>query len=224
MPGVTIRISKDSSDPDSVKAEVYKEPFAINESMVLKARACKDGWYCSDILEVTCFVEGIAPAHVELLSPADKQYPGKGAPGLTDLQKGFADIFKEPSWLGYRSEPFSAAFDFETRMSLKEIVISYGKNIGGFIFPPDEVEIWAGDDKKNLKLTKESKIKTTHRVYAEWRRSTAYRYLTRILPINIIGLLQNLLLNFLHGTTKKERRVGFLWMKYFFTEGLPGTL
>ncbi len=159
MPGVTIRISKDSSDPDSVNAEVYKEPFAINESMVLKARACKDGWYCSDILEVTCFVEGIAPAHVELLSPADKQYPGKGAPGLTDLQKGFADIFKEPSWLGYRSEPFSAAFDFETRMSLKEIVISYGKNIGGFIFPPDEVEIWAGDDKKNLKLLKKVKSK-----------------------------------------------------------------
>jgi len=159
MPGVTIRISKDSSDPDSAKAEVYKEPFAINEAMVLKARACKDGWYCSDILEVTCFVEGIAPAHVELLSPADKQYPGKGAPGLTDLQKGFADIFKEPSWLGYRSDPFSAAFDFETKMSLREIVISYGKNIGGFIFPPDEVEIWAGDDKKNLKLLKKVKSK-----------------------------------------------------------------
>jgi Leucine-rich repeat (LRR) protein/uncharacterized membrane protein len=159
MPGVSIRISKDSSYPDSVNSEVYKEPFAINEAMVLKARACKDGWYCSDILDVTCFVEGIAPAHVELLSPADKQYPGKGAPGLTDLQKGFADIFKEPSWLGYRNGPFSAVFDFESKMSLREIVISYGKNIGGFIFPPDEVEIWAGDDKKNLKLLKKVRSK-----------------------------------------------------------------
>jgi uncharacterized membrane protein len=159
MPGVNIRISKDSTEPDSVKSEVYKEPFSITESIVLKARACKDGWYCSDILEVTCFVEGIAPAHVELLSPADPQYPGKGAAGLTDLQKGFADIFKEPSWLGYRSQPFSAAFDFKNKISLNEIVISYGKNIGGFIFPPDEVEIWAGDDEKNLKLLKKVKSK-----------------------------------------------------------------
>ena len=100
MPGVSIRISKDSSDPDSVNSEAYKEPFAINESMVLKARACKDGWYCSDILEVTCFVEGIAPSHVELLNAADKQYPGKGAPGLL-IYKRVLLIFSRslPGWV-----------------------------------------------------------------------------------------------------------------------------
>src|SRR5688572_15308517 len=87
MPGVSILISKDSSAPDTVNSEVYKQPFEMNESMVLKARACKDGWYCSDVLEVTCFVEGTAPSNVELLSPTDRQYPGKGAPGLVDLQK-----------------------------------------------------------------------------------------------------------------------------------------
>lgn len=159
MPGVIIRLSKDSSDPDTVNSEVYKEPFVIDESIVLKSKACKEGWYCSDVLEVTCFVEGIAPSNVMLLNAADYRYTGKGASGLTDLQKGVADIFKEPSWLGYRDQPFSATFDFESRITLKKIVISFGKNIGGFIFPPEEVEIWAGNDKENFKLLKKIKSK-----------------------------------------------------------------
>jgi uncharacterized membrane protein len=157
MPGVVIRISKNDTEPDSVHSEIYKEPFAMDESSVLKVKACKDGWYCSDVLEVTCFVEGITPRKVELLTPADKQYPGKGAVGLTDLQKGFADIFKEPSWLGYRDHPFAAQFDFGESISIKKVVISYGKNIGGFIFPPEEVEVWAGNDMKGLSLVKKFK-------------------------------------------------------------------
>lgn len=157
MPGVTIRLSKDNSDPDSVNTEVYHEPFTLRESTVLKARACKDGWYCSDMLEVTCFVEGIPPVNVELLTAADKQYPGKGASTLTDLQKGFADIFKEPSWLGYRDQAFAARFDFGKNVAVNKIVISYGKNIGGFIFPPEEVEVWAGNDFNQLRLVKKIK-------------------------------------------------------------------
>ena len=152
MPGVVIRISKNGTAPDSIHSEIYKEPFAMDESSVLKVKACKDGWYCSDVLEVTCFVEGITPRKVELLTPADKQYPGKGGAGLMDLQKGFADIFKEPSWLGYRDQPFSAQFDFGESISIKKVVISYGKNIGGFIFPPEEVQVWAGNDINGLTL------------------------------------------------------------------------
>src|SRR4030095_14282317 len=122
--------------------------------MVLKSKACKEGWYCSDILEVTCFVEGLKPSNAKLLTKPDYRYTGKGASGLIDLQKGVADIFKEPSWLGYRDQTFSAAFNFESKTLLKEIVISYGKNIGGFIFPPEEVEIWTGNDSTNLMLLK----------------------------------------------------------------------
>ena len=157
MPGVSIRVTKDSSDPDTVNAEIYEAPFELKKSTVLKARACKDGWYCSEVFEVTCFVEGIAPRQVELLTAADPQYPGKGGSGLVDLQKGFADIFKEPAWLGYRHQSFSAAFDFGTSLVLNEIVISYGKNIGGFIFPPDEVQVWGSTDKKTFSLLKKLK-------------------------------------------------------------------
>jgi hypothetical protein len=159
MPGVTIRISKDSSDPDSLNSEAYKEPFAMEKSRELKARACKDGLFCSDVLTVTCFVEGIRPSDVQLLNKADYRYLGKGASGLVDLQKGVADIFKEPSWLGYRDQPFSAVFSFDASQPVKEIVISYGKNIGGFILPPEEVEVWASGDKNAFTLIKKIKTK-----------------------------------------------------------------
>lgn len=155
MPGVAIRISRDGSEPDSVSSELYQGPFDTDESITLRAKACKDGWYCSDILSVSCFVEGITPAYVELQSPPDKQYPGTGAAGLKDLQKGFADILKEPSWLGYREGSFAALFDFGKQISLKSIAISHARNIGGFVFPPQEVQVWAGDTPDDLKLVRE---------------------------------------------------------------------
>ncbi len=158
MPGVTIRLSKDGTEPDSVNSEIYKEPFKVDETFQLKVKACKDAWYCSEVLELTCFVEGIAPAHVELLNPSDVQYPGEGATSLTDKRKGFPDVFKELSWMGYRNQPFGAVFDFSKDITIKNVVISYGKNVSAYIFPPDEVELWAGNDVKQLRLLKKIKV------------------------------------------------------------------
>jgi len=159
MPGVTIRYTLDGSEPDSLKGLVYDHPLDFSETSVVNARACKDGWNCSDIFSVTCFVEGTKPQHIELLTPADPQYPGEGAQGLIDGRKGFPDVLKEPSWLGYRFQPFSAGFGFEGEIpKVNKIVLSYGKNIGGYLFPPEEVEVWAGDDKTKLTLIKKMKV------------------------------------------------------------------
>jgi uncharacterized membrane protein len=160
MPGVTIRYTLDGSEPDTANGQIYAHAFEFAETSVVKARACKDGWNCSDVLEVTCFVEGTKPKHIELLSPADPQYPGEGAQSLVDGRKGFSDVLKEPSWLGYREQPFIAGFDFEGDLpEVKKIVLSFGRNIGGHLFPPEEVEVWAGDDKNNLTMIKKMKIK-----------------------------------------------------------------
>lgn len=159
MPGVTIRFSANGAEPDSVAGEIYKEPFKVDETKILKAKACKDSWYCSEVYEVVCFVEGIKPDRVSLESTPDPEYPGEGAKSLTDLRKGIADVFKEPSWLGYKDRPFAAVFNFSKPPSAKKVVISYGKNIGGYIFPPEEVEVWAGSDINQLVLLKKMKVK-----------------------------------------------------------------
>jgi hypothetical protein len=159
MPGVTIRYTLDGSEPDTANGRLYKDSFQFVETSVVKAKACKDGWNCSDVLEVTCFVEGIKPQHIELLNTPDPQYPGEGSQSLIDGRKGFPDVLKEPSWLGYREQPFIAGFAFDGDLpDVKKIVLSFGRNIGGHVFPPDEVEVWAGDDKNKLTMIKRMKV------------------------------------------------------------------
>lgn len=159
MPGVTIRYTLDGSDPDSLKSQVYDHSFDFSETTVIKARACKDGWNCSGVFDFTCFVEGTKPQHVELLETPDPQYPGEGAQSLTDGRKGVPDVLKEPSWLGYQQQPFIAGVSFDGNApKVSKIVLSYCKNIGGHVFPPDQVEVWAGDDKTKLTMIKKMKI------------------------------------------------------------------
>ncbi|MEQ1586438.1 MAG: chitobiase/beta-hexosaminidase C-terminal domain-containing protein [Cyclobacteriaceae bacterium] len=159
MPGVAIRYSLDGSNPDSISSTTYDKPIPVWETVKLKALACKEGWYCSDLLEITCYVEGHTPAQVTLLKPADKQYPGEGASSLTDGRKGFTDVLKEPSWLGFRENAFEAGFDFGSLPpSISKIVLSYADNLGGYIFPPTDVEVWGGKNANEIKLIKAVKI------------------------------------------------------------------
>ncbi len=159
MPGVTIRYSLNGTLPDSISSQTYETPIIVNETVKLKALACKDGWYCSDLLEITCYVEGYKPTQVTLLKPADKQYPGEGASSLTDGRKGFTDVLKEPSWLGFRENAFEAGFNFGSQPpSIHKIVLSYADNLGGYIFPPTEVDVWGGKSATEYKLIKTIKI------------------------------------------------------------------
>lgn len=159
MPGVVIRYTLDGTKPDSVSGLVYDKPISANETVKLKALACKEGWYCSDLLEITCYVEGFKPSQVTLLKPADKQYPGEGAVSLTNGLKGFTDVLKEPSWLGFRENAFEAGFDFgSTPPVISKVVLSYADNLGGYIFPPTDVEVWGGESAKEIKLIKSIKV------------------------------------------------------------------
>ena len=159
MPGVTIRYTLDGNNPDSVVSKMYDAPLKLLVSTKIKAIACKSGWYCSEVFETTCFVEGQRPVHVELLTAPDKQYPGEGAKSLTDGRKGFTDVFKEPSWLGYRDQPLAAGFDFGPNPSgIHTIMISYGRSIGSYIFPPMVVEVWGGRNRNDLRLIKSLKV------------------------------------------------------------------
>lgn len=159
MPGVVIRYTLDGSKPDSVSGSIYEKPLGVNETIKLNAIACKDGWYCSSLLELTCYVEGYTPSQVSLLKPADKQYPGEGASTLTNGRKGFTDVLKEPSWLGFRENNFEAGFDFGNQPPLiSKVVLSYADNLGGYVFPPTDVEVWGGESEKRIKLIEVIKI------------------------------------------------------------------
>lgn len=152
LKGVTIRYTIDGSVPDSTSSTVYQKPITLSGYTVVKARATKDNWYASDIVEYTFFKGTYRPSLVELLNEPNPQYQGEGSNTLINQKKGEASDFKNPAWLGYREKPFEALFTFAQPTPIKSLTLSIGKNIGGFIFPPASVEVWGGPDKTHLTL------------------------------------------------------------------------
>jgi hypothetical protein len=154
--GVSIRYTTDGSDPDSTTSPLYKDPVTINGFTMVKAMAIRTGWYSSPIASFTFFKKGIKPSKAELLNQPNEKYKGNGAATLTDLKKGLAENFNDAAWLGFREQPFSAIFYFDTAKSINSISISYNENVQSYLMPPAEVEIWAGENKDKLKLLKKS--------------------------------------------------------------------
>lgn len=153
MTGVSIRYTTDGSKPDSVTGQLYDRPFRIDRTTLVKAVACKAGWYCSEPVEQILFVRGIPPESARLLNDPDPAYPGEGVVSLSDGRKGIADVLKEPSWLGYQKQPFAAEFQFPPdRTPRNEVVISYGRSIYSHCFPPQSVELWARNGSDAWKL------------------------------------------------------------------------
>ena len=157
LPGTTIRYTTDGSDPDSTGSKVYEGPISINGYTTVKARACKDGWYCSPVGTYTLYKKGVTPIDEKLLSAPNKDYPGEGIATLTNNKTGYVDYHRDISWVGFRENPLSAEFTFPDNSNVKEITLCYDHNPGGWLFPPSKIEVWGGDDEKHLKLIKDLK-------------------------------------------------------------------
>ena len=159
MPGVVIRYTIDGSNPDSLTASQYTKPFKLSATSKIKAIACKPGWFCSEVFQITCFLEGYQPELATLLSETDSYYRGEGAKNLDDGVTGFVEVINAPQWLGYKDRPFAAGFDFgKNPPEIKSVVLSYARNIGSAYFPPLEVEVWAGKNILEVKLIKRLKV------------------------------------------------------------------
>ena len=155
--GVDIRYTTDGTDPDSTTSPIYNDQLPANGFTLVKAKAIRTGWYSSPIASFTFFKKGQRPSRTELLNQPNERYKGNGATGLTDLKKGLPENFNDVAWLGFREQPFSAIFYFDTAQIINSISISYNENVQSYLMPPAEVEIWAGDEKGKLKLLKRAK-------------------------------------------------------------------
>jgi len=157
--GVNIRYTTDGTDPDSTSSPIYNDPVISNGFVMIKAKAVRIGWYSSQIASFTFFKKGLRPSRAELLNQPNQKYKGSGATTLIDLKKGLAENFSDPAWLGFREQPFAAAFYFDTAQTINSISISYNESVQSYLMPPQEVEIWAGNEKDKLKLLKKTTVR-----------------------------------------------------------------
>jgi uncharacterized membrane protein len=148
--GTTIRYTTDGTDPDSTTSPSYKAPLPLQKVFLLKARAVKPGWYSSDITQRYFFTSTYVPDSVTLLKPADIKYKAKGGRTLTDLIK--SDLGGGTGkWLGFKNNNFEAMLLFDQPVHVSSVTLSMLKDLGGYILPPTDVELWGGTDKNKMK-------------------------------------------------------------------------
>ncbi len=153
LPGVVIRYTVNGSMPDSVSGEVYKEPIEVSRYSIIRTRAIKEGWLSSNPGEYIFFPVGVKPDRGDLLTKPEDRYMGEGATTLIDSRKGMPDFYRDPVWMGFRANNLEAIFYFEKNIpTLKSATLSYARNPYSWCFAPGEMQVWGGNDLKDLKL------------------------------------------------------------------------
>ena len=144
--GVTIRYTTDGTEPDSIASPVYKGDIMLNKNVTVKAKAFKPGWISSDVVEKTFYKAGFKIDSIRFVQPsADLPYKSIPAAVLADAQKGDHNQ-GSGKWIGYRGAPMQAILYFDTLRTISSVTVSSLINIDGYIMPPHQLEVWAGND------------------------------------------------------------------------------
>lgn len=152
--GVNIRYTLDGTEPDSVNAESYNNNIVLTHNVTVKAKAYKQGWYSSDVMEKYFFSSKYRPDSIIYIQPADVQYKGDGAKTISDLVTGESSNFKNGKWVGYRENKMETALLFDSIINIKSVTLNSLVDVGSYIMPPVYIEVWGGTNKNNLKLLK----------------------------------------------------------------------
>lgn len=151
--GVAIHYTLDGSAPDTVNSPVLKDSLEISQNTVVRAVACKSGWYASDPVQFAFSRTTYIPDSVVLVTTPDGSYAGSGAITLNDKQRGGAEQ-GNGKWLGYNKDPIEALLIYKTPVPVSQVSVGILSNVNGYIFPPSSIEIYGGQDAKHLKLLK----------------------------------------------------------------------
>ncbi len=150
LPGVKILYTTDGSVPDTVNGNPYKMPLEISGYTTINAVAVKEGWLASDVRNFSFFRSRATADSAILISPTNKEYPGKGGKTIIDLKQGDIDNFRDGSWLGYKDNRAEFLVKSPKTTSHKGLTLSYLIDAGSFIMPPVEVEIWGGETPEKM--------------------------------------------------------------------------
>lgn len=149
--GVQIRYTLDGSEPDSIKAPLYKDPIPVSKNVVLKTRSYKKGWVSSDLLEFALYKSTYKPDSISNLLLPEENLNGGRAPALIDGQFGSIDIF-QGRWAGYIKNDFSTLMLFKQPVVVQSVGLNAIRHLQANSLLPQVVEVWGGRDSRNLKL------------------------------------------------------------------------
>ena len=153
LPGTIVRYTLDGTDPDSIISPVFKDGLEVGNFATVKAKAFKDGWLSSSVTELFFFRKGYTPDTAKLVTQPDDRFRGEGVTTLLDAKQGLPDFYRHPAWMAFRENDLVLDFSFERENpTVKNITISFAHNGWHICLPPDEMQLWGGNDPGNLKL------------------------------------------------------------------------
>jgi uncharacterized membrane protein len=152
--GAAVRYTLDGSVPDSLKSLLATgDSITIEKSCQLIAKAFLPGWISSEVSTRSFYKTGILPDSIVLLFPPNPQYKGEGPKTLANKKIGDTD-FRTNKWLGYKETNLEALFLFTQPTTLSSVTFSTLVDIGSYIMPAAEIQVWGGNDPQHLTLLK----------------------------------------------------------------------
>ncbi|RIW14418.1 cytochrome C [Algoriphagus lacus] len=155
-----IRYSLDGTEPDSLNSLVYSGPIWIKKTAQIRAKAFAKDWMGSPTTSNLLFREGMKPQSYKLAFDPNTRYTAKGATSLFDGVKGKTN-HTSGDWLGFKDSPMEIEIFLEKNSSPKELSLSILLNEGAYIFPPESVEIWTGNQQGWQKLPETPSTQST---------------------------------------------------------------
>lgn len=151
--GTAIRYTLDGTDPDSVNSPIFDGNVFIDKTAMVKAKSYKPGWITSDVATFQFFKGTKKPDSIDLVTNPDPTYPGSGKTSLTDDLKSELNV-ADGKWLGYHGAPMIVQFYFDTPLDSPTITLSALLDVGRYIFPPKQIEVWTQSKSGKLTLAK----------------------------------------------------------------------
>jgi hypothetical protein len=148
--GTDIRYTTNGTDPDSIKAILYKPGAMIEQNTVIKAKAYKPGWLASDVITANFYKSMYTPDSISFIAGPNEKYSGDGPKTLVDKELG-GNSFGNGKWIASQKD-LVIYMQFNNPVNLRTVTLNCMRNIGSQIFLPIAIEIWGGKNTVHLKL------------------------------------------------------------------------
>lgn len=145
----------DGTEPGS-SANLYTEPFYVNQSAELKVIATMDGWIDSEVGSYPLLKLGKRPERVTLETRPDPKFGGKSDSTLVD-GKSAGLSRDDKGYLGFVTKDMEVLLEMEATTVLSRFSMSFLEDSERGVFSPGAVEIWGGEHKN--RLTKLGEVK-----------------------------------------------------------------
>jgi hypothetical protein len=154
---VEIRYTLDGSEPTANSIRFEKGKTILSNGAFVKAKAFKEGWIPSEVVSFDIYQNRHKPDTVQLLKPMNRVHPASGSLTFFDAELGKFNANSPAwanNWAGFRDHPLEVLMEYREGVEVSSVGMRILIESSNVIFPPEEIEVWAGDQPDQLRLVK----------------------------------------------------------------------